>query len=120
MGYLASGRPRGRPKQFNRYELPHGVVKIVSAQCADFSRREKAIREGSLPDEILAAYIQVNDAISKALSDIEEICREGFLQDIAENRGYEKSNLGMIFSSRAYYNRKRKAIYEIAKRLKLI
>lgn len=120
MGYITSGRPTGRPRQFYKYELPHGVVKIVSAQCADFARKELAIRDGELDDAVLASYWEINAAIKEALADIEEACRESFLRDIAENRGYEKSQIGTLFSRRAYYNRKRKAIYDIARLLRLI
>ena len=63
---------------------------------------------------------KANAAIKEALADIEEACRESFLRDIAENRGYEKSQIGTLFSRRAYYNRKRKAIYDIARLLRLI
>ncbi len=120
MGYIPSGRPSGRPRQFYKYELPHGVVKIVSAQCADFSRKELAIRDGELAEGVFAAYREVNEAIRKALADIEEACREDFLLDIAENRGYDRSRISLFFSRKAYYSRKRKAIYDIAKLLRLI
>ena len=46
MAYVASGRPVGRPRQFYKYELPSGVVKVVRAQCADYSRKELCIRDG--------------------------------------------------------------------------
>lgn len=120
MGYIPSGRPNGRPRQFYKYELPHGVVKIVSAQCADFMRKELAISEGDLAADILDHYRSVNGAIKQALEDIEDACRDGFLLDIAENRGYDRSQISTLFSRKAYYSRKRKAIYDIAKRLRLI
>ena len=120
MGYVGSGRPVGRPKQFYKYELPHGVIKVVSAQCADYKRKQLAISEGALPQEILDAYIATNAAIDKALDDIEVGCRADFLVDIAENRGYERSKLLWLLSRHAYYNRKRKAIYDIARGLRLV
>ncbi len=46
MGYVGTNRPAGRPKQFYRYELPSGVVKVVRAQCADFKRNEIAKQFG--------------------------------------------------------------------------
>ena len=49
MGYVSSGRPVGRPRQFYKYELPSGVVKVVRAQCADYARKELCIKEGSVP-----------------------------------------------------------------------
>lgn len=120
MGYISSGKPIGRPKQFYKYELPQGVVKIVSAQCSDYSRKELAIKEGGLSAEILQSYTDTNEAIRRALFDIEEGCRDSFLTDIAENRGYERSEISFLLSRKAYYNRKRKAIYEIATHLHLI
>ena len=75
MSYVTSGRPVGRPRQFYKYELPSGVVKVVRAQCADYARKELCIREGSLSEETLSAYIATNAAINKALSDIEAMTR---------------------------------------------
>ena len=120
MGYIASGKPKGRPKQFYKYELPAGVVKVVRAQCADYERKELAICDGTLAVDVRNSYIAVNTAIRTALADIEEACRNGFLVDIAENRGYDRSRTNWLLSHNAYYNRKRKAIYEIAKGLFLI
>lgn len=120
MGYVTSGRPVGRPRQFYKYELPSGVVKVVRAQCADFARKELCIQDGSVSEETLNAYIATNAAIKQALFDIEETVRQHFLNDIAENRGYDKSQSQWCLSHNAYYKRKRKAIYEIAKGLLLI
>ena len=120
MSYVTSGRPVGRPRQFYKYELPSGVVKVVRAQCADYARKELCIREGSLSEDTLNAYIATNAAINKALADIEETVRQHFINDIADNRGYDKSQSQWCLSHNAYYNRKRKAIYEIAKALLLI
>ena len=90
MGYVASGRPVGRPRQFYKYELPSGVVKVVRAQCADYARKELCIKEGSVSGETLGAYIAVNAAINLALADIEEAVRQHFLNDIAEVFGIGK------------------------------
>ncbi len=120
MGNVVSGRPKGRPKQFYKYELPTGVVKVVRAQCADYLRKSLAIKDGTLTEEVLRVYIDTNEAIDKALADIEEAGRKDFLVDIAENRGYDRSQINWLFSHGAYYNRKRRAIYEIAKGLCLI
>lgn len=120
MAYVSSGRPVGRPRQFYKYELPSGVVKVVRAQCADYDRKELCIQEGSVPEETLSAYIATNAAIKQALSDIEEAVRQHFLNDIAENRGYDRSQSQWCLSHNSYYKRKRKAIYEIARGLLLI
>lgn len=120
MAYVSSGRPVGRPRQFYKYELPSGVVKVVRAQCADYARKVLCIQEGSVSEETLSSYIATNAAIERALADIEEMCRQDFLNDIAENRGYDRSQSHWCLSHNAYYKRKRKAIYEIAKGLLLI
>ncbi|MBO5480611.1 MAG: hypothetical protein J6A63_05455 [Clostridia bacterium] len=120
MGYVASGKPKGRPKQFYRYELPTGVVKVVRAQCADYERKKIALRSGSLSPEVRKEYEETNEAIGSALADIEEGCRDEFLVDIAKNRGWHKSKINWLLSQNAYYNRKWKAVYEIARRLHLI
>lgn len=120
MGYVGMNRPAGRPKQFYKYELPSGVVKVVRAQCADYKRKEIAIKQGGIEEEIMQVYITTNEAIKRALGEIEEPCRDSFLSDIAENRGYDKSQSQWMLSRNAYYARKRKAIYDIAKFLLLI
>lgn len=120
MNYAGMNRPAGRPKQFYNYELPSSVVKIVRAQCADFKRKEDALKSGAVKGEILLSYSVTNAAIKKALDTIEEPCREFFLSDIAENRGYDKSKSQWLLSHNAYYARKRKAIYDVAKFLLLI
>lgn len=120
MAYVSSGRPVGRPRQFYKYELPSGVVKVVRAQCADYARKELCIQEGSVPEETLSAYIATNATIKQALSEIEEAVRQHFLNDIAENRGYDRSQSQWCLSHNSYYKRKRKAIYEIARGLLLI
>jgi len=120
MGRVPSGKPKGRPKQFYKYELPTGVVKVVRAQCADYERKELAIESGTLTLDVRNNYIATNEAIRTALQSIEEACRLDFLADIAENRGYDKSQVCWLFSINAYYARKRKVLYDIAKGLCLI
>lgn len=120
MQSVITGRPIGRPKQFYKYELPQGVIKIVRAQCADYDRKALAIREENIAAETLQSYIKTNEAIDKALDEIEEGCRADFLIDIADNRGYDRSQIQFYMSHNAYYNRKRKAIFEIALYLLLI
>lgn len=58
MQSVITGRPIGRPKQFYKYELPQGVIKVVRAQCADYDRKALAIREGNIAAETLQSYIK--------------------------------------------------------------
>ena len=111
---------RGRPKVFIKHELPEGVVKVVRAQCADYTRKERALKKQELPSEVRETYAATNEAIRNALLGIEEGCRDEFLVDIAENKGYDRSQINWLFSRGSYYNRKWKAVYEIAKALKLL
>ena len=111
---------KGRPRQFYRQEVPKGVVKVVRAQCADYNRKKIAIKSGTLTEEIKRCYEATNEAINDALNDIEEACRGEFLIDIAENRGYYRSQINWMLSEGAYYRRKAKAVYDIAHKLCLI
>ena len=63
MSYTPNGNPRGRPKQFFKYELPSGVVKVVRAQCADYKRKNIALKNCSLSDEVRAVYEETNTVI---------------------------------------------------------
>ena len=111
---------KGRPKQFYKNEIPREIIKVVRAQCADYNRKKIAIKSGTLTDEIKRCYEATNEAINEALLDIEESCRGEFLIDIAENRGYYRSQINWMLSEGAYYRRKAKAVYDIAHRLYLI
>ena len=111
---------RGRPKLFVKHTIPHCVVQVVRAHCADYQRKENALKDSNLSPEIRRNYETVNASILESLEEIEEMCRSDFLADIADNRGYEKSRINWLFSKTAYYNRKDKAIYDIAKKLNLV
>jgi hypothetical protein len=113
-------RSRGRPKQYYKYQLPTGVVKVVQAQCADFERKRIALKNGGISDEVRKAYEEINAIISEALEEVEEACRKDFLKDIAENHGWNKSSINWMLSQGAYYNRKWKVVYEIARKMFLI
>ena len=109
-----------RMKVFDQYKLPKTVVRIVRAQCADYERREQAIRNTVLLPEIEDSYKRTNAIIRDALMPCEEQLRKDILNDIADCRGYDKSRTALTISYHAYYRRKMKAIFDIAKKLHLI
>ena len=96
MQSVITGRPIGRPKQFYKYELPQGVIKVVRAQCADYDRKALAIREGNIAAETLQSYIKTNEAIDKALDEIEEGCRADFLIGYDRSGGAGLSACGRV------------------------
>ncbi|MCD8308457.1 MAG: hypothetical protein LUD19_01285 [Clostridia bacterium] len=109
-----------KSKRYYDYEIPSTVVDIVKTVCADYTRREQAIKYNGVSGETLANYINLNGIIDDALSDIETGIREELLRDIGRRRGYEQSNFCYCISKNAYYRRKRKLIYDIAKGLNLL
>lgn len=106
-------------RRFNRYkyELPHTVVNLVEAVCADYDRRNVVITAGGAPSEMTK---ELNRAVDAGLAEIEECLRRDLRRDIGLNRGYHFSPLSEVMSYVTYYKRKKKAIYQIAVELKLI
>lgn len=102
-----------------RYTLPGSVVDIVESICADYKRRER-LTESDCDERVLCTCKKLNEVIDKSLLEIEEPIREDILMDIAEGRGYERSAAQYLISKRAYYQRRRKLIYNIAYALSLM
>lgn len=109
-----------RLKVFDQYRIPKTVVQIVRAHCADYERREYALKNIVLPPETEESYRRTNEIIREALLPCEEQLRKDILNDIADCRGYDKSRTAVTISYHAYYRRKTKAIFDIAKKLNLI
>ena len=110
------------PKQriYIRYDVPLSVVLMVNAICGDYKRRALEIERNRMPSTVLENYARLNGIVDKALEDIEEGFRREMLRDISEGRGYGKSGIQIILSKNAYYRRRRKLVYDIAKDLLLI
>lgn len=114
-----------RKKLYYRYEIPTSIVSIVKAICADYDRRERVIsRTACNPDKVSSDPVidrlsELNAIVDEALVEIEEELRRIMLDDILTGRGYEFSQATTIVSRGAYYRRKRKLIYDIAKGLRL-
>lgn len=111
----------GRRKLYEGcYDIPNTVVDEVRYICADYFRREKAVKIGSVSGELLDNYIRINKKIDQALSDVlEEGTRFIMLDDIANRRGYEYSRASQKMGRVSYFMKKRKIIYIIAKYLLL-
>lgn len=111
----------GRRRMYDRerYTLPGSVVDLVESICGDYYRREKTIEAGK-DERVVATCLRINGVIDNALLDIEEGMRRDMLFDIAEGRGYDRSALQLKISKRAYYNRRRKLVYDVACGLSLM
>lgn len=109
-----------RPKLYYKWELPKTVVETVRSICADYDRRELAIKYSTISGEVLERYIELNSAIESALSEIAPEIREYMLCDVATGRGYDFSPCTSFVSRRIYYLKKRKLVHDIAEKLYLI
>ena len=107
-----------RSKIYYSYEIPRTVVDIVKSICADYDRRAIAMR--SAPEGALQIYKYMNDAIDRAMAEIEPAIRRTMLEDIYTGRGYDSSPASAIMSRRPYYARKRKAVHDMALEFHLI
>ena len=96
-----------REKMYFSWEIPTSVVCMVNAICADYERRERAIKYSNITGAVLERYIELNSVID-------------LLRDIAEGRGYTRSPTQCVVSKNTYYRRRRKLIHDIAKELSLL
>ncbi len=104
-----------RPRIFQKQNLPGGVVGIAVAVIADYDRRSREIKKGTLSESSLSAYARYNEIVEAALLQIEEGARREMLSDIAYGRGYNTSMIGWMYCKETYYLRKRTVIYFVAK-----
>lgn len=109
-----------KTKLYYQFELPSSVVEIVKTVCADYTRRDRAIKLGNVTGEVLTRYIELNSVIESSLEEIEVGIRMDILKDIQNRRGYDFSPASSYISKNTYYKRKKKLIYDIAKSLALI
>lgn len=107
-----------RPKVYDNFCLPRGVVAIVKDICADYTRRKAAL-SGDLPDNIRETYTRLNKAVEDALEEIEKGIRSAILSDVANGRGYDVSEATFYLAKNTYYRRKRKLIHDVAVALSL-
>lgn len=105
---------------YHKWEIPSTVVDIVRAVCDDYDRRSRMIQFGSVDGDVLALYVALNNAVDKALDEVEVGIRKSLLSDICRRRGYHFSQASPLLAKNTYYARKRKAIHDIAVGLSLI
>jgi hypothetical protein len=115
-----------RQKIFQKWNIPPCIVKIVFEFCADYKRRAAYIERNSSTvgdvhiDDTVSEYRRINNAIDRALLNVECGIRKELLRDIERKVGYYKSGLQVIMCKDAYYNRRNKLIYDIAEGICLI
>ena len=101
-------------------EYPDSLDKLVVALCADFKRRDDAVKNDNASKRSIMEYVYLNERIMDAAS---EICSSGFalhfINDIATSTGYVNSNVKYICES-AYKKNKKLIKYNIARKLHLI
>ena len=109
-----------RRKFYCNWEIPTSVVRIVYSICADYDRREKAIKLATAAPDAIEQMKLLNLAVDMALEQIEPAIRRDILSDISDGRGYNKSVCCVIMEKNTYYRRRRKLIYDIAVSMKLL
>lgn len=109
-----------RPRTRYKYEIPGTVVEIVRGLCADYERRELAIKYSTISGETLQRYVELNGAIELALGNMEASIREDMLADVAAGRGYDFSPCSVFVAKNTYYERKRRFVFDVAKKLSLV
>ena len=92
---------------------------LLSALCADYSRRSELIRSGRLSRRVETELRYLNAKIIDATSELVPDCEvDGFIFEIGSSVGYAKSRFDHI--SEATYKKRKKEIKEnIARRLYL-
>ena len=100
--------------------IPESVDRLASALCADYFRREQAIREGDAPLRVRMEYEYLNRRI---LTAARELCEReedaiGYIEEIGERRGYAKSRFTV--SEKTYKVKKREVKLNILRRLYLL
>lgn len=110
----------GRPKKYYEWDLPRSVVEVIRGVCADYERRENAIKYSSITGRVLDRYIELNGAVDEAVSEIPADMRKNIIEDVADNIGYDFSQCSAVMARKTYYLKKRKFIHDVAEKLFLI
>lgn len=100
--------------------LPSTLDGVVTALCADYGRREEAIRDRSVSPRTAMEYKYINHNIFIAAAEIvtEKYARV-YIDEIGRKLGYAASEHDAI-SEAAYKNEKKEVKISIAKRLHLL
>lgn len=100
--------------------LPAGLETVLVGLCADFFRREEALRRGEIDFRVRMEYAYLNGRIFDAAR---ELCADDaearlFIREIGEKRGYAGSET--LLSESVYKVRKREIRYAVLRRLHLL
>jgi hypothetical protein len=109
-----------RRAYYKNWGVPASVVMVVTSVCADYTRRDKALRSCSMNEAVQEHLRSLNAIVDTALEDIEPAIRKDIINDITYGRGYNKSACSLILAKDTYYRRRRKLIYDIAIAMRLI
>ena len=103
----------------NEILMPPTLSSLITAMCADYSRRGEVIEERCAPFNVIMEYRFLNYRIMNAAIEIAgERDALAFISDIGERRGHSSSS---IYISESLYKTRKKEVREnIAKRLSLI
>ena len=100
--------------------IPESADRLAAALCADYFRRESAIKEGDAPLRVRMEYEYLNRRIftaARELCDGEEDAL-GYIEEIGAKRGYAKSRFTV--SEKTYKVKKREVKLNILRRLYLL
>ncbi len=100
--------------------LPESADALASALCADYFRRERAIRAGDTPLRVRMEYEYLNRRIFTAARELCEGEEDalGYIEEIGAKRGYAKSRF--MVSEKTYKVKKRAVKLNILRRLYLL
>lgn len=104
-------------------ELPPSTARLIAALCGEYTRMKDALggseidrRTGEIYRYLLSLML---DEAERCLS-LRACQAEELIMDIAANRGYALSQLSQLISRKRYYSAKRRMLYGLAARLRLI
>ena len=105
---------------YNGEMMPYELDALITALCADYSRRSEVILSRNAPYNVIMEYRFLNYRIMNAAMEIAGT-RDAmlFIKDIGHNIGYAQSDLWML-SEACYKQRKKDVRDNIAKRLSLM
>lgn len=109
-----------RKRNSERWEVPPGVADMVYGIVKDYNRRVDDLNNSLLSGECKDMYYKLNGAVESSLLMIEDRLRSIYIYDIAHKYGYFRSKAIDYLDHKAYYLRKNKLVYSIAKILNLI
>lgn len=104
----------------NELLMPSGLDGVITALCADYSRRAEVICNRTAPYNVIMEYRFLNYRImNAAIEAAGPRDAAGFIRDIGMNIGYAQSDL-WVLSEVAYKQRKKEVKDNIARRLSLM